>query len=141
MPSDEELLFGLRPNLTFDVIPAIWDNRPNVIRRADAFDAVALARHQPGSQQHVPQNLTALEASVDDTNADVVTRWAEGNISAAEITYWRAMAARAPAIPVCRMPMAGSRGASALRRSGIAATAAALLVSPGGAKWRWAFSA
>jgi hypothetical protein len=89
MPSDEELLFGLRPNLTFDVIPAIWDNRPNVIRRADAFDAAALARHQPGSQVHVPEAITAVEASVDDTNADVVTRWAEGNITAAEIGRWR----------------------------------------------------
>jgi hypothetical protein len=101
MPSDEELLFGLRPNLTFDVIPAIWDNRPNVIRRADAFDAVALARHQPGSQQHVPQALTAVEASVDDTNADVVTRWAEGNITAAEIGRWREQRRRVPLQFLC----------------------------------------
>lgn len=88
MPSDEELLFGLRPNLTFDVIPAIWDNRPNVIRRADAYDAAA-APWAPRSHQHVPEAITAVEASVDDTNADVVTRWAEGNITTAEIGRWR----------------------------------------------------
>lgn len=91
-PTDEELYQGLQitdliPSLTIPLVgSATWDNRPNVIRRADAYDAAAAPW---AAQQHVPQAITAVEASVDDTNADVVTRWAEGNITAAEIGRWR----------------------------------------------------
>lgn len=92
-PTDEELYQGLQitnllPSLTIG--PLTWDNRPNVIRRADAFDAAAR------SHQHVPNTLNSVETSVDNTNDDVVTRWAEGNINTAEMTVWRAHGGACP---------------------------------------------
>lgn len=55
-------------------------NPPAVIRRADTFDFPALSQHGPRETQ----NLDDSELRDDDTNSDVVNRWANSTMTTAE---------------------------------------------------------